>query len=42
MKVLAPSPELMASFKQIDSQLTAEWLKRAGGDGEEILAAYKK
>jgi TRAP-type C4-dicarboxylate transport system substrate-binding protein len=42
MKVLPPSPELMASFRQIGSQLTDEWLKRAGKDGEEILAAYKK
>jgi TRAP-type C4-dicarboxylate transport system substrate-binding protein len=42
MKVLQPSAELMASFKQIGNELTAEWLKRAGGDGEEILAAYKK
>jgi len=32
----------MASFKQIGNELTAVWLKRAGGDGEEILAAYKK
>jgi TRAP-type C4-dicarboxylate transport system substrate-binding protein len=42
MKVLLPSPELMTSFNEIGSQLTAEWLKRAGKDGEEIFAAFKK
>jgi TRAP-type C4-dicarboxylate transport system substrate-binding protein len=42
IKVLPPSAELVAGFKKIGDQLTVEWQKRAGKDGEEILAAYKK
>jgi TRAP-type C4-dicarboxylate transport system substrate-binding protein len=42
MKVQPPSPELAAGFKKIGEQLTADWLKKAGKQGEEIVAAYKK
>jgi TRAP-type C4-dicarboxylate transport system substrate-binding protein len=42
MKVLPPSPELKAGLKKIGDQLTADWLKKAGKDGEALLAAYKK
>jgi TRAP-type transport system periplasmic protein len=42
MKVLAPSAELKAGFAKIGETLAAEWQKRAGADGEAILAAYKK
>jgi TRAP-type C4-dicarboxylate transport system substrate-binding protein len=42
MKVLPPSPELKAGLKKIGDQLTADWLKKAGADGEAVLAAYKK
>ena len=42
MKVLPPSPELAAGFKKIGDQLTAEWLKKAGKQGEDVIAAYKK
>jgi hypothetical protein len=42
MKVLPPSPELKAGLKKIGDQLTADWLKKAGKDGEAVLAAYKK
>jgi len=42
MKVLPPSPELAAGFKKIGEQLTADWLKKAGADGEAVIAAYKK
>ncbi|MDI3468564.1 MAG: TRAP transporter solute receptor [Pseudolabrys sp.] len=42
MKVLPPSPELAAGFKKIGEQLTADWLKKAGKQGEEVIAAYKK
>jgi len=42
MKVLPPSPELAAGFKKIGEQLTADWLKKAGADGEAVVAAYKK
>jgi TRAP-type C4-dicarboxylate transport system substrate-binding protein len=42
MKVLKPSPELAAGFKKIGDQLTADWLKKAGADGEAVVAAYRK
>jgi hypothetical protein len=42
MKVQAPSAELVGGFRKIGEQLTADWLKRAGKDGEEIVAAYRK
>lgn len=42
MKVLPPSAELAAGFKKFGEDLTAGWLKKAGADGEAIVAAYKK
>jgi TRAP-type C4-dicarboxylate transport system substrate-binding protein len=42
MKVLPPSPELKAGFLKIGEQLTADWLKKAGADGQAIVEAYKK
>ena len=42
MKVLPPPPALKAGLKKIGEQLTADWLKKAGADGEAVIAAYKK
>jgi TRAP-type C4-dicarboxylate transport system substrate-binding protein len=42
MKVQPPSPQLKAGLKRIGDQLTADWLKKAGKDGEAVIAAYKK
>lgn len=42
MKVLPPSPELKAGFQKIGEQLTADWLKKAGPEGQAIVEAYKK
>ena len=42
MKVLPPSPALAAGFKKVGEQLTADWLKKAGPDGQAIVEAYKK
>ncbi|MFG1463958.1 TRAP transporter substrate-binding protein [Xanthobacter sp. DSM 24535] len=42
MKVEPPSPELRAGFEKIGAQLTADWIKKAGPDGEAALAAFKK
>jgi TRAP-type C4-dicarboxylate transport system substrate-binding protein len=41
MKVQAPSPELAAGFKKAGDQLTADWLKKAGAEGQAIIDAYK-
>ena len=42
MKVLPPSAELSAGLKKFGEDLTASWLKKAGTDGEAIVAAFKK
>ena len=42
MKVLNPSLELQAGFRKIGEQLTADWLKRAGAEGQAVVDAYKK
>jgi TRAP-type C4-dicarboxylate transport system substrate-binding protein len=42
MKVLPPSAELKAGLKKVGDTLTADWTKKAGADGEAVIAAYKK
>jgi TRAP-type C4-dicarboxylate transport system substrate-binding protein len=42
MKVLKPSPALEAGFRKIGEQLTADWLKKAGAEGQQVVDAYKK
>jgi TRAP-type C4-dicarboxylate transport system substrate-binding protein len=42
MKVIPPSPALKDGLKKIGDHLTADWTKRAGADGEAVIAAYKK
>jgi TRAP-type C4-dicarboxylate transport system substrate-binding protein len=42
MKVQDPSPALAAGFKKAGETLTADWLKKAGADGQAIVDAYKK
>lgn len=42
MKVQPPSPELQAGLKKYGEILTADWLKKAGADGQAIVDAFKK
>jgi TRAP-type C4-dicarboxylate transport system substrate-binding protein len=42
MKIMQPSAKLVADFRQVGGIMKAEWLKRAGADGEALLAAYEK
>jgi TRAP-type C4-dicarboxylate transport system substrate-binding protein len=42
MKVQPPSAELAAGFRKIGETLTADWLKRAGADGQAVVDAYRK
>jgi TRAP-type C4-dicarboxylate transport system substrate-binding protein len=42
MKVLPPSDTLKTGLKKVGDQLTADWLKKAGAEGEAVIAAYKK
>ena len=42
MKVLPPGDTLKSDLKKVGDQLTADWLKKAGADGETVIAAYRK
>lgn len=42
IKVLPPSAALRDGLKKIGDQLTADWQKRAGAAGDEVLAIYRK
>ena len=42
MKVEPPSPALAEGFRKIGEQLTADWLKKAGADGQAVVDAYRK
>jgi TRAP-type transport system periplasmic protein len=37
-----PDTAMMAAYAKVGEQMTAEWLKTAGADGEAILKAYRK
>ena len=42
MKVQPPSDALKAGFQKVGEQLTADWLKKAGTEGQAVVDAYKK
>jgi TRAP-type C4-dicarboxylate transport system substrate-binding protein len=42
MKVGPPSAELAAGFRKLGETLTADWLKKAGAEGQQVVDAYKK
>ena len=42
MKILPPSPKLVADMRQVGDIMLTDWLKKAGSDGEAIIAAYRK
>ena len=42
MKVLPPGPDLKTGLQKVGEQLTQDWLKKAGSDGQAIVDAYKK
>lgn len=42
MKVQPPSAELKAGLQKVGEQLTQDWLKKAGADGQAIIDSYKK
>jgi TRAP-type C4-dicarboxylate transport system substrate-binding protein len=41
MKVLPPSRTLQTELQRVGEQLTGEWLKKAGTDGQTVVASYK-
>lgn len=42
MKVQPPSPTLKTGLAKVGDQLTTDWIKRAGGEGQAVIDAYKK
>ena len=42
MQILKPSPKLKADMQQIGATMLADWLKKAGPDGQAVIDAYKK
>ncbi|WCM91551.1 TRAP transporter substrate-binding protein [Acidovorax sp. NCPPB 2350] len=42
MKILLPPARLTADLRQMGDTMLADWLKKAGPDGEAIIAAYRK
>jgi TRAP-type C4-dicarboxylate transport system substrate-binding protein len=42
MKVQPPSEALKAGFQKVGEQLTADWLKKAGAEGQAVVDAYRK
>lgn len=42
MKVVTPSTKLMDDMRQVGSIMLTDWQKKAGADGDAIIAAYAK
>ena len=42
MKIMPPSPKLMADMKQVGGIMLADWEKKAGTDGSALLSSYRK
>jgi TRAP-type C4-dicarboxylate transport system substrate-binding protein len=42
VKVQPPSDALKAGFQKVGEQLTADWLKKAGAEGQAVVDAYRK
>ncbi|MES2189611.1 MAG: TRAP transporter substrate-binding protein [Pseudomonadota bacterium] len=42
MKIMTPAPKLVADLRQVGGIMKADWIKRAGPDGEAVLSAFEK
>jgi len=42
MKIMKPSPKLMADLKQVGAVMLADWQKKAGPDGAGLIDAFNK
>jgi TRAP-type C4-dicarboxylate transport system substrate-binding protein len=42
MKIMKPSPKLVADLRQVGSIMLADWQKKAGPDGGAVIANYNK
>jgi TRAP-type C4-dicarboxylate transport system substrate-binding protein len=41
MQVVPPTAEFMAGLRRVSSQMTDEWVARAGDDGKRLIEAYR-
>ena len=42
MKIMKPSPKLVADLRQVGTIMLADWEKKAGADGAALVAAFNK
>ena len=42
MKILTPAPKLVTDMKQVGTIMLADWQKKAGPDGEGVIASFNK
>jgi TRAP-type C4-dicarboxylate transport system substrate-binding protein len=42
MKIVTPTPQLMADMKKIGDEMVADWVKQSGADGQKILDAFRR
>jgi TRAP-type C4-dicarboxylate transport system substrate-binding protein len=42
MNIVTPSPQLQADLKKIGETMVADWVKKAGPEGQAVIDAYKK
>lgn len=42
MKIMPPSPKLVADLKQVGGIMLTDWQKKAGADGEAVINAFRK
>ena len=42
MKIMTPSPKLMADLRQVGGVMLSDWEKKAGADGQAIINAFQK
>jgi len=42
MQIMTPPPKLVADMRQVGSVMLADWAKRAGADGQAVIAAFNK
>ena len=42
MKIVTPTPQLMADMKKIGDEMLVDWSKQAGADGQKIIDAYRR
>jgi TRAP-type C4-dicarboxylate transport system substrate-binding protein len=42
MNIVKPTPQLMTDMRKVGDVMLADWLKKAGPDGQAVVDAYKK